>query len=86
MNPLTIKHLWVIVIVAALFGLALLWDKTITALLVSKTSYSLAILLTDSIVKTAVIGIIGLVVVYKAKVSEPFNNDLDKIRSFKWNS
>ena len=86
MNPLTIKHLWVIVIVAALFGLALLWDKTITALLVSKTSYSLAILLTDSIVKTAVIGIIGMVVVYKAKVSEPFNNVLDKIRSFKWNS
>ena len=80
-NPLTTRHLWVIAIVGAMFGLALLWDSTITALLASKTAYGIGIMLADSIAKTAIIGCAGLFVIYKTEVSQPFNNIIRKALS-----
>ena len=79
MNPLTVRHLWVIAIVGAMFGLALLWDNTITAILMKKTTYGIGIMLADSIVKTAIIGIAGLVAICKIKVSKPFNDVVSKV-------
>lgn len=78
MNPLTIKHIWVIGIIVGMFGLAWLWDSTITTLLVQNTDYGVGILLADSIAKTVLICIIGIVAFYKAKVSFPFNEIIKK--------
>ncbi len=78
LNPLTVKHIWVVAIVGAMYALNLLWDKTITAMLVAGTDYGTVTLIANCVAKTALTVIIGVFVIYKAKVSKPFNDVINK--------
>ena len=80
--PLTRKMLTVSVVVLAMFGLNWLWMRSITpwfAGLLAKPVYGLLI---DGALKTVVFLVLGLMTVYKLKVSSSVNDLIDK--GMKW--
>ena len=77
-SPLSAKQLLVLLVVGVLFGLDWLWSKALTPWFVglfSKPVYGLTV---DSLLKTTLFLVIGLVAIYKIKISQSVNNVIDK--------
>lgn len=77
-SPLSAKQLLVLLVVGVLFGLDWLWSKALTPWFVglfSKPVYGLTI---DSLLKTTLFLVIGLVTIYKIKISQSINDVIDK--------
>jgi O-antigen/teichoic acid export membrane protein len=77
-SPLSAKQLLVLLVVGVLFGLDWLWSKALTPWFVglfNKPVYGLAI---DSLLKTTLFLVIGLVAIYKIKISQSVNDVIDK--------
>lgn len=77
-SPLSAKQLLVLLVVGVLFGLDWLWSKALTPWFVglfSKPVYGLTI---DSLLKTTLFLVIGLVAIYKIKISQSVNDVIDK--------
>ena len=77
-SPLSAKQLLVLLVVGVLFGLDWLWSKALTPWFVglfSKPVYGLTI---DSLLKTTLFLVIGLVTIYKIKISQSVNDVIDK--------
>lgn len=77
-SPLSAKQLLVLLVVGVLFGLDWLWSKALTPWFVglfSKPVYGLTV---DSLLKTTLFLVIGLVTIYKIKISQSINDVIDK--------
>lgn len=77
-SPLSAKQLLVLLVVGVLFGLDWLWSKALTPWFVglfSKPVYGLTV---DSLLKTTLFLVIGLVTIYKIKISQSVNDVIDK--------
>lgn len=77
-SPLSAKQLLVLLVVGVLFGLDWLWSKALTPWFVglfSKPVYGLTV---DSLLKTTLFLVIGLVAIYKIKISQSVNDVIDK--------
>ncbi len=77
-SPLSAKQLLVLLVVGVLFGLDWLWSKALTPWfvgLLNKPVYGLAV---DSLLKTTLFLVIGLVAIYKIKISQSVNDVIDK--------
>ena len=76
--PLSLRQLWVLLVVGVLFGLDWLWSKTLTPWFVGQFGKPVYGLVVDSLLKSILFLIIGLFSVYKMKVSESVNRLIDK--------
>lgn len=76
--PLSLKQLPVLLIVAILFGLNWLWSKTLTPWSVGLFGKMVLGLVVDSVLKSVIFLVVGLLLVYKLKISQPVNNVIDK--------
>jgi O-antigen/teichoic acid export membrane protein len=77
-SPLSAKQLLVLLVVGVLFGLDWLWSKALTPWFVglfNKPVYGLTV---DSLLKTTLFLVIGLVTIYKIKISQSVNDVIDK--------
>ena len=77
-SPLCGKQLIVLLIVAALFGLDWLWTSTLTPWFEGLFSKLVVGLVIDAVLKTGLFLVIGMVTVYKLKISQSVNNVIDK--------
>ena len=77
-SPLCGKQLIVLLIVAALFGLDWLWTSTLTPWFEGLFSKPVVGLVIDAVLKTGLFLVIGMVTVYKLKISQSVNNVIDK--------
>jgi hypothetical protein len=76
--PLSSKQLLVVLVVVVLFGLDWLWSKTLTPWFVGMFSKPVFGLTIDSLLKTMLFLVIGLVTIYKIKISQSVNDVIDK--------
>jgi len=76
--PLSSKQLLVILVVGVLFGLDWLWTKTLTPWFASQFSKPVFGLVVDSVLKSTIFLIVGLLSVYKLKISQSVNDVIDK--------
>lgn len=76
--PLSLRQLWVLLVVGVLFGLDWLWSKTLTPWFVGQFGKPVYGLVVDSLLKSILFLVIGLFSVYKMKVSESVNRLIDK--------
>ena len=77
-SPLCGKQLLVLLIVAALFGLDWLWTSTLTPWFEGLFLNAVIGLVIDAVLKSGLFLIIGMVTVYKLKVSQSVNDVIDK--------
>ena len=76
--PLSSKQLLVILVVGVLFGLDWLWSRTLTPWFASQFSKPVFGLVVDSVLKSTIFLVIGLLSVYKLKISQSVNGVIDK--------
>lgn len=77
-SPLSAKQLLVLLVVGVLFGLDWLWSKALTPWFVGLFSKPVYGLTFDSLLKTTLFLVIGLVTIYKIKISQSVNDVIDK--------
>ena len=77
-SPLCGKQLIVLMVVLVMFGLNWLWSKTLTPWLVGQFNKPVLGLIVDSVLKSIIFLVIGLLSVYKLKISHSVNNLIDK--------
>lgn len=84
-SPLSSRQLLVVLVVGVLFGLNWLWTTMLTpwfAGLFAKTVFGLVL---DSALKSMLFLVLGLVTVYKLKISQSVNNVIDKgLQILRW--
>ena len=76
--PLSKKLLPVAVVILALFGLNWLWSSALTPLLETLFEKPIFGLTIDALLKTAIFLVLGLIAIYKLKVSQSVNDLIDK--------
>lgn len=84
-SPLSSRQLLVVLVVGVLFGLNWLWTTMLTpwfAGLFAKTVFGLVL---DSALKSMLFLVLGLVTIYKLKISQSVNNVIDKgLQILRW--
>lgn len=78
-TPFSQKQLYVVIIVAILYGFSLLWDYTLTDTILKLPIKELYCQVINGILKTSILLIIGTFVVIKLKISPEMNSILNKI-------
>lgn len=78
-TPFSKKQMYVVIIVAILYGLSLLWDYTLTDTILKLPIKELYSQVINGILKTSILLIIGTFVVIKLKISPEMNSILNKI-------
>lgn len=76
--PLSSKQLLVVLVVGVMFGLDWLWSKMLTPWFVGMFSKPVFGLTINSLLKTMLFLVIGLVAIYKIKISKSVNDVIDK--------
>ncbi len=76
-SPLSSKQLTVIAVVAVLFGLNWLWSKTLTPWSFGLFGKPVLGLVVDSVLKSVIFLVVGLLSIYKLKISQPVNSLID---------
>ena len=77
-SPLCGKQLVVLMVVSVMFGLNWLWSKTLTSWFVGQFSKPVFGLVVNSVLKTILFLVMGLVAIYKIKISQSVNDVMDK--------
>ena len=75
-TPFSIKQLYVVIIVAILYGLSTLWDYVFTDAILQLPIKELYSQVINGILKTAILLLIGTIVVIKLKISPEMNTIL----------
>ena len=83
-SPLAFGHLKVLLVIVVLFALDLLWERTLTQLIISlfgeahiwKVSVGA---LVEGVLRSLVLVVLGILVVYKLKISQSVNAVIEKV-------
>ena len=76
--PLSSKQLLVVLVVGIMFGLDWLWSMTLTPWFVNQFDKQVIGMVVDSLLKSTVFLVVGLLSVYKLKISQSVNDLIDK--------
>ena len=76
--PLSSKQLLVVLVVGIMFGLDWLWSKTLTPWFVGLFDKQAIGLVVDSLLKSTIFLVVGLLSVYRLKISQSVNDLIDK--------
>ena len=76
--PLSSKQLLVVLVVGVMFGLDWLWSKSLTPWFVNQFDKQAIGLVVDSLLKSMVFLVVGLLSIYKLKISQSVNSLIDK--------
>lgn len=80
-NPLSMRELYTFLIIFMLFVIDYLFQKYISKYLISLFSVELLGQILDSVVRTSLFSILGIVTIYKFKISKQVNDIIDKFLS-----
>lgn len=78
-NPLSVKELYVMIIIIVLFMMNFLLQKYITPFIMSLFNINIIAMFADAFCRTALLCVTGLLAVYKFKISKQVNDIIDKI-------
>lgn len=80
-SPLSMRELYTVIIILSLFALDWLLQTYISEHLISIFNVELIGKILDSVVRTSLLSIIGIVIIYKSKISKQVNDIIDKFLS-----
>ncbi len=80
-SPLSMRELYTVIIILSLFALDWLLQTYISKHLISMFNVELIGKILDSVVRTSLLSIIGIVIIYKSKISKQVNDIIDKFLS-----
>lgn len=80
-NPFSMRELYTFLIIFMLFVINYLFQKYISKYLISLFSVELLGQILDSVVRTSLFSILGIVTIYKFKISKQVNDIIDKFLS-----
>ena len=80
-SPLSMKELYTVIIILFLFTIDWLLQTYISEHLISMFNVELIGKILDSVVRTSLLSIIGIVIIYKSKISKQVNDIIDKFLS-----
>ena len=80
-NPFSMRELYTFLIIFMLFVIDYLFQKYISKYLISLFSVELLGQILDSVVRTSLFSILGIVTIYKFKISKQVNDIIDKFLS-----
>lgn len=81
-NVLSLKELYVLIVILLLFVLNWVIENYITIHIIKLFNIELIGQILDSIIRTSVLAVIGIVTIYKLKISKQINDIIDKMLSF----
>lgn len=80
-SPLSMKELYTVIIILSLFTIDWLLQTYMSKHLISMFDVELVGKILDSVVRTSLLSIIGIVIIYKSKISKQVNDIIDKFLS-----
>lgn len=80
-SPLSMKELYTLVIILSLFAIDWLLQTYVSEYFISIFNVELFGRILDSVVRTSLLSIIGVVIIYKSKISKQVNDIIDKFLS-----
>ena len=80
-SPLSMKELYTLVIILSLFAIDWLLQTYVSEYFISIFNVELIGIILDSVVRTSLLSIIGVVIIYKSKISKQVNDIIDKFLS-----
>lgn len=80
-SPLSMKELYTVIIILSLFAIDWLLQTYMSKHLISMFDIELIGKILDSVVRTSLLSIIGIVIIYKSKISKQVNDIIDKFLS-----
>lgn len=80
-SPLSMKELYTVIIILSLFAIDWLLQTYMSKYLISMFDIELIGKILDSVVRTSLLSIIGIVIIYKSKISKQVNDIIDKFLS-----
>ncbi len=80
-SPLSMKELYTFVIILSLFAIDWLLQTYVSEYFISIFNVELFGRILDSVVRTSLLSIIGIVIIYKSKISKQVNDIIDKFLS-----
>lgn len=80
-SPLSMKELYTLIIILSLFTIDWLLQTYMSKHLISMFGVELIGKILDSVVRTSLLSIIGIVIIYKSKISKQVNDIIDKFLS-----
>ena len=80
-SPFSIKELYTMLIVLSMFVIDFLLQNYISEYIISIFNVELIGRILDSIVRTSVLSVLGIVIIYKSKISKQVNDIIDKFLS-----
>ena len=80
--PLSLKHLYTLLIVVALFVVDYLLQKYVSDYLISLFSIEIIGQILDSVIRTLILFSVGILIIYKLKISKQVNDIIDKFLSY----
>lgn len=80
-SPLSMKELYTVIIILSLFAIDWLLQTYMSKHLISMFGVELIGKILDSVVRTSLLSIIGIVIIYKSKISKQVNDIIDKFLS-----
>ena len=80
-SPLSMKELYTVIIILFLFTIDWLLQTYMSKHLISMFDIELIGKILDSVVRTSVLSVLGIVIIYKSKISKQVNDIIDKFLS-----
>jgi O-antigen/teichoic acid export membrane protein len=80
-SPLSMKELYTVIIILSLFTIDWLLQTYMSKHLISMFDVELIGKILDSVVRTSVLSLLGIVIIYKSKISKQVNDIIDKFLS-----
>lgn len=80
-SPLSMKELYTVIIILSLFAIDCLLQTYMSKHLISMFDVELIGKILDSVVRTSVLSVLGIVIIYKSKISKQVNDIIDKFLS-----
>ena len=80
-SPLSMKEFYTVIIILSLFAIDWLLQTYMSKHLISMFDIELIGKILDSVVRTSLLSIIGIVIIYKSKISKQVNDIIDKFLS-----
>lgn len=80
-SPLSMKELYTVIIILSLFTIDWLLQTYMSKYLISMFDVELIGKILDSVVRTSLLSIIGIAIIYKSKISKQVNDIIDKFLS-----
>jgi O-antigen/teichoic acid export membrane protein len=80
-SPLSMKELYTVIIILSLFAIDWLLQTYMSKHLISMFGVELIGKILDSVVRTSLLSVLGIVIIYKSKISKQVNDIIDKFLS-----